>query len=154
MAEYTAKVEWKRSAGEVFTDNKYSRAHAWRFDGGAEVRASSAPNVVKPPYSDPAGVDPEEALVASLSSCHMLWFLGLAAKQGFVVDAYLDDALGVMAKNSDGRIAMTQVTLRPAIQFSGQRQPTSDQLNALHHEAHDKCYIANSVKAEVRVLPT
>jgi len=153
MSENSARVSWQRKPGETFTDNKYSRAHVWEFDGGAKVRASSAPNVVRPPLSDPTGVDPEEALVASLSSCHMLWFLALAAKQGFVVDEYTDSAAATMGKNSEGRTAITTITLRPAIRFSGDKQPTADQLDALHHDAHEKCYIANSVRAEVRIEP-
>ena len=152
MSQYTAHVAWKRQSSEPFTDNKYSRAHVWRFDGGAEVPASSAPAVVKPPLSDPAGVDPEEALVASLSSCHMLTFLYLAAKRGFRVDEYIDEAVGILEKNSEGRLAMTKVTLRPAIRW-GEKRPTSDELGAMHHDAHDQCFIANSVKTDVRVEP-
>lgn len=152
MSQYTAQIHWQRKE-QNFTDNKYSRAHVWRFDGGAEVRASAAPAVVKPPMSDPAGVDPEEAFVASLSSCHMLWFLAIAGKKGFVVDDYLDDAVGTLERDADGRTWMTRVTLRPAIRFAGERQPTAADLEAMHHEAHDKCYIANSVKTDVRVEP-
>lgn len=152
MHEYTAQVQWQRR-GEAFTDNKYSRAHAWRFDGGAQVLASSSPLVVKPPLSDPAGVDPEEALVASLSSCHMLWFLSIAARNGFVIDDYTDDAAGVLEKQADGATAMTRVTLRPAVLFSGDRQPSAAQMEAMHEEAHRKCFIANSVKTQVSVEP-
>src|SRR5262245_24399639 len=107
MSQYTAQIVWKRQPSEAYTDNKYSRAHMWRFDGGAEIPASAAPSVVKPPMSDPAGVDPEEALVASLSSCHMLTFLYVAARKGFVIDEYTDDAVGVLEKNAEGRLAMT-----------------------------------------------
>jgi organic hydroperoxide reductase OsmC/OhrA len=152
MHLYTAEVEWRRGA-QPFTDNRYSRAHQWRFDGGAEVRGSSSPLSVATPMSDPAGVDPEEAFVASISSCHMLWFLGLAAKAKFRVDRYADKAEGVMEKNSEGKVAVTRVTLRPHVAFSGDRTPTREELDHLHHEAHDKCFIANSVKSEIRCEP-
>ncbi len=152
MSKYTARVTWERG-DQAFTDNRYSRAHAWRFDGGVEVRASSSPDVVKPPLSDPAAVDPEEAFIASLSSCHMLWFLSLAAVKKFRVDSYDDEAEGVMEKDAQGRVAITRVTLRPAIRFSGDVMPTSADLDALHHAAHERCFIANSVKSDVRVEP-
>jgi organic hydroperoxide reductase OsmC/OhrA len=152
MSEYVVQVHWQRS-GEGFTNHRYSRRHVWRFDGGAEVPASSSPHVVPPPGSDPAGVDPEEAFVASLSSCHMLWFLDLAARAGFTVDDYHDDALGVMARNGEGQLAMTVVTLRPAVRFGGERQPDATALSDLHHRAHLNCFIANSVKTEVRCEP-
>lgn len=150
--EYTASIRWERGAS-VFSDNKYSRAHAWQFDGGATVRASSAPDSVPVPMSDPAGVDPEEALVASLSACHMLFFLYHACKQGFIVDRYEDDALGVMGRNPRGKISMLKATMRPRVTFSG-RQPTAEELQALHHRSHEDCYIANSVNFEVVVEPT
>jgi organic hydroperoxide reductase OsmC/OhrA len=152
MPDITAQIRWTRT-GETFTDGRYSRAHTWRFDGGAEVPASSSPHVVRPPFSDPAGVDPEEAFVASLSSCHMLWLLSIAARRGFVVDDYADDASGTMGKGPDGRMMMTAVTLRPSVRFAGENQPTSEELDSMHHEAHEKCFIANSVKTEVRVEP-
>ena len=123
------------------------------FDGGAEVAGSSSPSVVRSPMSDPAAIDPEETFVASLSSCHMLWFLSLAAKAKFRVDRYVDDAEGIMEKNAQGRIAITRVTLHPAVKFSGERVPTREELDGLHHEAHDQCFIANSVKSEVRCEP-
>lgn len=153
MAEYTASIAWQRAPQEAFTDQRYSRRHVVRFDGGAELPGSSSPHVVPLPYSDPAAVDPEEAFVASLSSCHMLWFLSLAAKAGHVVDAYRDDAVGVMARNAEGRMAMTVVTLRPAVRFAPGSAPTGAALAALHHEAHEQCFIANSVKSEVRCEP-
>jgi organic hydroperoxide reductase OsmC/OhrA len=152
MSKYTARVLWERGE-QPFTDNRYSRAHVWRFDGGVEVRASSSPDVVKPPLSDPAAVDPEEAFIASLSSCHMLWFLSLAAVKRFRVDSYDDEAEGVMEKDAQGRTAITRVTLRPAIRFSGDTVPTRAELDALHHAAHERCFIANSVKTDVRVEP-
>ncbi len=118
MHRYEARVTWQRD-GANFTDNRYSRGHEWSFDGGAIVRASSSPLTVKVPYSVAEAVDPEEALVAATSSCHMLWFLSLAGRQGFVVDRYSDDAFGVMEKNADGKVAFTRITLRPRIEFAG-----------------------------------
>jgi organic hydroperoxide reductase OsmC/OhrA len=152
MSHYTAQVLWERE-GADFARNRYSRRHRLRFDGGAEVLASSSPQVVPLPWSDPAGVDPEEAFVASLASCHMLWFLSLAAKAGYVVDRYSDDAHGVMARNAAGKMAMTQVTLHPHAVFAGDRPPDRGQLEALHHAAHEECFIANSVNTEVRCEP-
>ena len=152
MAEHSATIEWQRN-GAVFTDLRFSRAHRWRFDGGAEVAASASPAVVKPPMSDPAGVDPEEAFVASLSSCHMLTLLYFAARGGFVVERYVDQAVGVTAKNEAGKVAVTMVTLRPKVEFAGDKQPTAEELAALHHKAHEECFIANSVKTEIRVEP-
>ncbi len=149
MATYTATVSWTRSADEAFKDNKYHRGHQWSFDGGVSFRASSSPHVV-PRFSDPAGVDPEEAFVASLSSCHMLTFLYLAAKQGLVVDSYVDQAEGVMGKNAKGRLFVSVVTLRPKIAWGG-TEPDAAALETLHHAAHEECYIANSVLTEVRV---
>jgi organic hydroperoxide reductase OsmC/OhrA len=150
MAEYTATVQWQRQDA-IFTDNQYSRAHTWVFDGGVEVPASSSPHVVPVPWSNPANVDPEEAFVVALASCHMLWFLSIAAKQRFVVERYTDSAVGVMEKNEAGRLAITRVTLRPSIVFTGARQPTEAQVAHLHHLAHESCYIAHSVKTEVVV---
>ncbi|HXS83048.1 MAG TPA: OsmC family protein [Methylomirabilota bacterium] len=152
MAEYRATIEWRRGDAK-FTDRRFSRAHRWRFDGGLDVPASSSPHVVPVPASDPAAVDPEEAFVASLSSCHMLTFLFLAAKQGFVVDEYRDEAVGTLAKDAAGRQAVTVVTLHPAIRFGGEREPSRAELDALHHAAHDGCYIANSVTTDVRWEP-
>jgi organic hydroperoxide reductase OsmC/OhrA len=151
--EYRAEVRWQRGEREAFLDNRYSRRHVLRFDGGAEVAGSSSPSVVPLPMSEAAAVDPEEMFVASLASCHMLWFLSIAAKQGFRVDTYADAASGAMARNAAGRVAMTLVTLRPAVRFSGERTPTREQVAALHHEAHAECFIANSVKTEVRCEP-
>ena len=148
--EYTATVTWERGSAK-FTDNKYPRGHQWRFDGGASVRASSSPLVVPAPLSDPAGVDPEEAFVASLSSCHMLFFLFHAAKKGFIVDKYEDAPVGVMGKNAQGRTAMLKVTLRPKITWGGDKQPAGADLDAMHHQSHLDCFIANSVNTEVTV---
>ena len=150
MSSYTASIRWTRPPDEAFTDGRYSRAHAWSFDGGAVVPASSSPHVVPLPFSDPAGVDPEEAFVASLSSCHMLFFLDFARRAGLVVEGYEDVAEGVMAKRDDGRMAMTLVTLRPRITWGGDA-PDADALAALHHKAHEACFIANSVTSEVRI---
>ena len=152
MSTYTAELLWERG-DQDFPGNKYSRRHLIRFDGGAELAGSSSPHVVPVPGSDPSAVDPEEAFVASLSSCHMLWFLAIAAKRGFVVDRYLDSASGLLERNAERRFAMTVVTLRPAVTFSGAKLPTSEELDQLHHKAHEECYIANSVKTEVRVEP-
>lgn len=150
MSQYTATVVWTRAPDAPFKDNKYSRAHEWRFDGGAVVKASSAPSSVKVPLSDPTAVDPEEALVAALSSCHMLFFLSYAASAGFVIDRYEDEAVGEMGKNAKGKTAIVKVTLRPRITWVG-APPSAEQLEQLHHRSHDSCYIANSVSAEVVV---
>ena len=149
---YSARIHWQRGSA-AFTDNRYSRAHRWHFDGGVEVPASSSPQVVRVPLSEEHAVDPEEALVASLSSCHMLFFLSFAATRGLRVDDYLDDAAGVMGKNQAGRTAMVRVTLHPRVSFSGERLPTRAELEALHHRAHEECYIANSVTTTVEVEP-
>ena len=152
MSVYHATISWQRGSAP-FTDNKYSRAHTWTFDGGIEVPASSSPSVVKVPYSNAQAVDPEEAFVASLSSCHMLWFLSIAAQRGFCVDRYLDAASGVMSRNAAGKLAMTRVTLRPDVAFAGERLPTREEIVAMHHAAHDECFIANSVTTEVACEP-
>ncbi len=152
MSEYTAEVMWQRGEAN-FLDNRYSRAHRWHFDGGAEVPASSSPHSVPLPWSDPAAVDPEEAFVASLSSCHMLWFLSLAAKRGFRVDRYCDRACGTLGKNPQQQWCMTLVTLRPQVSFSGAALPSRSDIESLHHAAHEQCYIAHSVTAEVRCEP-
>ena len=153
MSEYTAQVAWQRADDEAFTDQRYSRRHTLRFDGGAELVGSASPSVVRVPYSDPAGVDPEELFVASLSSCHMLWFLSIAAQQGLRIDRYTDEASGVMAPNGDGKMVMRLVTLRPQVLFGGSPPPDTEALLALHHQAHEECFIANSVHTEVRVEP-
>ena len=150
MSTHRARIAW-RADGE-FASARYSRGHEWAFDGGAVVTASSSPDVVPAPMSDPAGVDPEEALVASVSSCHMLWFLSLAQAAGLDVASYADEAEGVMGRVAPGRMALTRITLRPAIAFAG-RQPEADELDRLHHEAHERCFIANCLKTEVVVAP-
>ena len=152
MAQHSADILWLRG-GQDFVGNRYSRRHTIRFDGGAEWVGSSSPHVVPVPLSDAAAVDPEEAFVASLSSCHMLWFLSIAASRGFCVERYADSASGKMGRNADGRIAMTVVTLRPEVLFSGESLPSPEQHEAMHHSAHDQCFIANSVRTEVRCEP-
>lgn len=149
---YTASVRWQRGE-QTFTDNKYSRAHDLMFDGGAIVRGSSAPSSVPLPYSDAAAVDPEEALVGALSSCHMLFFLAFAGKRGFRVDTYEDPAVGEMTKNAAGKLYISKVTLSPRIVFSGDKRPTAEDVAAMHHRSHEECYIASSVRAEVVVMP-
>jgi organic hydroperoxide reductase OsmC/OhrA len=152
MAQYTAEVLWLRNEQD-FISNRYSRRHLLRFDGGVEVAGSSSPHVVPLPMSDAAAIDPEEAFVASLSSCHMLWFLSIAAKRKFCVDRYFDAAVGTMGKNDNGKFAMLVVTLKPEVSFSGELVPTAEQIEHMHHEAHEECFIANSVKTEVRCEP-
>ncbi|MEO7178272.1 MAG: OsmC family protein [Allosphingosinicella sp.] len=148
MADHLATVEWRSDGG--FRDGRYSRAHSLSFDGGAVVPGSSSPHVVPPPMSDPAGVDPEEALVASVSACHMLWFLHLARDSGLDVAAYRDEARGTMAKDDRGRMAMTRIVLRPEIEFAG-AAPDAEALERLHHDAHERCFIANSLRTEIVV---
>jgi organic hydroperoxide reductase OsmC/OhrA len=149
MSQYTATVIWQRRENEGYTDNKYSRAHQWLFDGGATVSASSSPYVVPLPYSVEDNVDPEEAFIASLSSCHMLFFLSVAAKRQLVVERYVDRPIGIMEKNHQGKMAMTKVTLRPEICFSPDTPVKKKQLEAMHHQSHDQCFIASSVKTEI-----
>lgn len=153
MSQYTATVLWTRQPTEAFTDNQYSRAHLWSFDGGLDVPASAAPGHVPPATSRPDAVDPEEAFVASLSSCHMLFFLYHAARLGAVVDRYDDQASGVLEKNAQGRHWMSRVTLSPQVTWGAGKVPSSEELEALHHRAHDDCYIANSVRTEVVIEP-
>lgn len=152
MSHYTARILWSRG-DQPFTDRRYSRAHRIRFDGGVELPGSSSPQVVPLPYSDAAAADPEELFVASLSSCHMLWFLDLACRAGWCVDRYDDDALGTMAKDAQGRLAMTEVVLRPAVAFGGTHRPDAAETARLHHAAHEACFIASSVRSTVRVEP-
>ncbi|QFU22405.1 OsmC family protein [Shewanella eurypsychrophilus] len=149
MSEYFAKVTWSRQESENFVDNQYSRGHEWIFDGGVVVPASSSAHIVPLPFSVATNVDPEEAFVASLSSCHMLFFLSIAAKRKFVIDDYTDNAVGVMSKGETGKMAMTQVILRPKVRFCGDKQPSLAMLEKMHHQSHDQCFIANSVKTEV-----
>lgn len=151
MSEYTALVKWQRNTNEPFLDNKYSRGHVWQFDGGVSVQASSSPHVVPLPYSIEENVDPEEAYVASLSSCHMLFFLSFAAEEQFTVQRYADQAVGIMKKDATGVVSMKNVTLKPKVIFSGENQPSVSQLEKLHHKSHKHCFIANSVKTEITI---
>jgi organic hydroperoxide reductase OsmC/OhrA len=153
MSDHRATVRWQRQPLEVFHDNRYSRRHEIVFDGGAVVAASSSPSVVPLPMSDAGAIDPEEMFVASLASCHMLWFLSLAAKRGLRVESYVDSASGTLTRNAEGRQAMTTVTLRPRAMFIGERRPDAVEVGALHEEAHEHCFIAQSVKTLVFVEP-
>ena len=152
MHKYEATVVWQRG-DQKFTDNCYNRTHEWRFDGGARVPGSPSPLSVPAPMSDPAAVDPEEAIVAAASSCHMLFFLAYAAKRGFIVDSYIDEAFGIMEKNSDNKYAITRIILRPKIVFSGECMPTADDIASMHHDSHEHCYVANSLKSEIIIEP-
>ena len=147
---HEARVSWRRG-DDKFTDQRYSRAHEWRFDGGVSVSASSSPANVREPYSVPSAVDPEEALVAAASSCHMLCFLSIAAREGYTVDSYEDAAYGVIEENAEGRQAFSRITLRPEIMFLESCSPSAPDLAAMHQEAHRACFIANSLCCEVVV---
>jgi organic hydroperoxide reductase OsmC/OhrA len=150
MSDYKATIKWARNSPD-FLKGKYSREHTWTFDGGVTVPATSSQHVVPVPYSNPANVDPEEAFVASLSSCHMLTFLFLAQKQGFQIDSYEDEAVGVVTKNEANKMWVSAVTLSPKIAFSGEKLPSPEDLERLHHLSHENCFIANSVKTAVTV---
>ena len=151
MTTYTATVRWSRKDESDFMKGRYSRAHEWAFDGGAVVPASASPDNVPAGTADEAGVDPEEGFIAAISSCHMLFFLDHARRGGFVVDSYVDEARGVMEERADGKIAVTRVTLRPRIVFSGDKQPVEDEIARLHDRSHQDCFIANSINTEVTV---
>jgi organic hydroperoxide reductase OsmC/OhrA len=150
MSQHQAKISWKNTSAE-FLKGKYSREHTWTFDGGFTVPASPSPSVVPTPYSNPANVDPEEAFVASVSSCHMLTYVYLAYRQGFQVDSYEDEAVGTMTKNERGVPWMSSIQLNPRISYSGEKIPTNEDIQHLHHLAHEQCFIANSIKTEVKV---
>ena len=150
MSQHHATIQWQRHQA-VFIDYQYNREHLWTFDGGAQIAASSSPQVVPIPYSNPDNVDPEEAFVASLASCHMLWFLSIAAKQDFVVENYTDHAVGIMGKNEAGKLAITSIHLHPQISFAADRPPTPAQIEAMHEEAHHSCFLANSVRTAIVV---
>jgi organic hydroperoxide reductase OsmC/OhrA len=153
MSTYKATIFWNRNK-QPFTDNKYSRAHTWTFDGGIEVPASSSPQVVPKPYSDPSAVDPEEAFLASLSSCHMLWFLNLAAKKRITIDEYRDEAEAIMEEDEHGKMVITRVFLHPQVSYSGEKLPSREQNDQLHQLAHEHCFIANSVRSEIEIHST
>ena len=148
MAGHRATIDWTLDGD--FAGRKYSRAHTLTFDHGLVVPGSSSPSIVPLPYSREDAVDPEAAFTASLSSCHLLWFLDFAQQAGLVVASYRDEAVGTLAKGPEGKLMMTRVVLRPRVEFSG-RQPTPEELADLHHRTHEACFIANSVKTEVVV---
>jgi organic hydroperoxide reductase OsmC/OhrA len=150
MAEHKAAIRWALQ-GDGFLRGRYSREHTWAFDGGVTVAASPSPSVIPAPYSNPAGVDPEEAFVAAIASCHMLTFLHVAMKAGFVVERYQDDAVGVLRKNDRGAVWVSRVTLRPRIAYGGETHPSAEQIDHLHQLAHEQCFIANSVKTEISI---
>ena len=150
MSEHQAIIRWTR-VGNGFVQGKYSREHTWTFDGGMTIPASPSPSVVPTPYSNPAHLDPEEALVAAVSSCHLLTFLHLASKQGYQVDSYQDEAVGFMTKNQDRIPWISRIELRPQIAWSGDRRPAAEDVALLHERAHEQCFIANSVKSEIVV---
>ncbi len=150
MSQYLASINWQRN-NENFLANEYSRAHSWSFDGGVEVPASASPHIVAAPWSVADNVDPEEAFVASLASCHMLFFLAIACKQGYQIESYSDDAVGTLSKDEDGKLAMTAVTLNPKVEFTGDKIPDRDQIEAIHHQSHEHCFIANSVKTAITI---
>ncbi|MFZ1041660.1 MAG: OsmC family protein [Anaerolineales bacterium] len=145
-------VSWKKNLEEVFIDGKYSRSHTWIFDGGIELAASSSPHLIPLPMSIESAVDPEEAFIASLSSCHMLWFLSIATEKDYIVESYEDHAEGNLGENRDAKLAMTKVTLKPRIIFNEKATPSREQVDELHHLAHEKCFIANSVKTELTIV--
>jgi organic hydroperoxide reductase OsmC/OhrA len=152
MSEHKAAISWTHSRGD-FLKGTYSREHTWTFDGGLAIPASPSPSAVPIPYSNAANVDPEEAFVAAISSCHMLTFLHMASRSGFEVSAYEDQAVGVMTKNERGRAWVSSVVLRPRIAYRGERIPSPEEEGRLHHHAHEQCFIANSVKTEITVMP-
>jgi organic hydroperoxide reductase OsmC/OhrA len=151
MSTYTATIRWTRDPSTDFSRGQYSRAHSWEFDGGVTVPASPSPHVVPAPWSNKDAVDPEEAFVASLASCHMLFFVDFARRAGFVGDSYVDQSEGLLEKRDDGKMWMSQVTMRPQVAFSGDKRPTDAEIADLHHRAHDQCFIANSVTTKVIV---
>ena len=152
MATHHATIRWFASPGEDFAKGQYSRGHSWNFDGLANVAASASPHIVPMPWANPDAVDPEEAFVASVSSCHMLFFLDFARRAGVIVTSYEDEAVGEMAKGSDGKVRITRITLRPKIAY-GDVPPTDQMLDDLHHKAHEACFIANSITTEISVEP-
>jgi organic hydroperoxide reductase OsmC/OhrA len=152
MARHTCEVLWQRG-DQAFLDLRYSRKHVLKFDGGIEVPASASPHSVPLPYSEAAAVDPEESFVGSVSSCHMLWFLAIAAGRGFRIDRYHDCAEGLLAKDAGGNMSITVITLRPMAEFSGVQLPARDDIARMHHAAHEECFIARSIRSEVRCEP-
>ncbi|ELR72607.1 OsmC/Ohr family protein [Fulvivirga imtechensis AK7] len=152
--KHYAKIQWQKQSAESFTDGKYHRGHQWQFDGGIHLKASSSPEVIPVPMSDASAVDPEEAFVAALCSCHMLFFLSIAAGKKYIVEEYTDAAEGIMNKDASGRMAMDQVVLNPVVKFSGNHFPDKQQLAAMHEQAHSRCFLANSVKTKIIIQHT
>ncbi|MHB8448181.1 MAG: OsmC family protein [Rudaea sp.] len=152
MSEHLASIHWRRGTA-AFGKGHYARTHVWHFDGGATVHASASPGIVPAPWSDAAAVDPEEAFVAALASCHMLWFLALASAKGFVVDSYEDEAVGMLREIAPGKSMLAEIVLRPHAAFDPAHTATREQLDALHHAAHERCFLANSVKTKIRIEP-
>jgi organic hydroperoxide reductase OsmC/OhrA len=153
MSGFNVELNWERK-GNLFYNSKYSRVHTWTFDGGAVVQASASPHIVPAPHSDASAVDPEESFIASISSCHMLWFLALASKKKYRVDLYSDRAVGKMERNRDGKMAITKVDLHPVVVFSGKKLPDEQDYRELHHNAHESCFIANSIKTKIGISPS
>jgi len=152
MSEHRATIDWTcHATADDFVHGRYSREHTWAFDGGVTIPASPSPSAVRAPWSNAANVDPEEAYVAAISSCHMLTFLWLASKAGFAVASYRDEAVGMMAKNERGKLWVSRVTLAPRVEYAGEKRPTPEEIARLHHDAHDECYVASSVKTEIVV---
>ncbi len=149
MFEYSAKISWERGKDEIYTDKKYSREHRWEFDGGLKIEATPSHHIVPVPYSNPFAIDPEQAFVSSLSSCHMLFFLDLCSQEGIVVDSYIDNAIGELTRIAQNKMALTKVTLKPQATYSGENIPSMEKLQEIHHRSHDLCYIANSVTTEI-----
>lgn len=149
MSEHTAQVRWLRGE-QVFSDDHYSRGHEWILDGGVRVPASAAPGV---PHSVAEAIDPEEGVLASLGSCHMLFFLALAMRKGFVVDEYQDNPIGTIARNDKGKNALTEIVMMPRVTFSGATLPSNDDIDALHARAHSLCYVANSLNSVIQIKP-
>ena len=152
MSTHRATILWERGEAR-FTDSRYSREHRWRFDGGVEIGASASPHIVPVPLSNESAVDPEEAYVAALASCHMLWFLSLAARHGLVVESYSDEAVGELARDRSGALAMTRITMRPRVAFLTGRRPSPEEHEALHRDAHDLCFLSRSVRTEIVIEP-
>jgi len=152
MSTYHANVKWARKKSEAYIDNQYSRSHTWTFESGLVIPASASVHIVQPPYSVAENIDPEEAFVASLSSCHMLFFLSIAAKNNFIVDEYRDKAIGTLDKNAAGHFYMSEVTLHPEVIFTGDKQPTLENIKNIHHQSHNQCFIANSVITKVEII--
>ena len=151
MSQHSAHIEWQKAPNEMFIDGRYNRVHQWRFDGGFSMPASPSPMIVLPPFSNPDFVDPEEAFIASLASCHMLFFLHFAANQGIVIEGYTDNAVGELAKNVEGKLCITSVTLKPEVILAEQSIAHKKSLAELHHQAHEACFLARSVNFEINI---